>query len=48
MSSPNESDNMNKQCNTSVKCNSIQSDVTASSQVYQYQVIACQVLSVTY
>ena len=39
---------MNKQCNTSVRCDNIQSGVTASGQVYQYQVIACQVSSVRY
>ena len=31
---------INMQCNTCVRCNSIQSDVTTSGQVYQYQVIA--------
>jgi len=39
---------MNRQCNTGVRCNSIQLGITTSGQVYQYQVIACQVSSVTY
>jgi len=29
---------MNKQCNTGVRCDNIQSGVTTSGQVYQYQV----------
>jgi len=37
---------MNMQCNTGVRCNSIQSGVTISGQMCQYQVLAlCQVLS---
>jgi len=47
---------MNMQCNTGVRYNSIQSGVTASGQVCQYQVIAyvkyqviaCQLSSVRY
>ena len=47
---------MNKQCNTGVKYDSIQSGATASGQVYQYQVIsyakyqviACQLSGVRY
>jgi len=47
---------MNMQYNTSVRCDGIQSGVTTSGQVYQYQVItfvkyrviACQLSSVRY
>jgi len=42
MPSPGKSDNHDGQCNIGVRCNSIQSSVTTSSQVYQYQVIAYQ------
>jgi len=36
------------QCNTGIRCNSIQSGVTTSGQVYQYQVIAYQSSGVRY
>jgi len=36
---------MNRQYNIGVRCNDIQSDVTTSGQVYQYQVMICQVSS---
>ena len=47
---------MNMQYNTGVRCDIIQSDVTVSGQVYQYQVIAyakyqviaCQLSGVRY
>ena len=43
MSSPLKVVIMNMPCNTGVKCNSIQSGVTISGQMCQFQVIACQV-----
>ena len=60
MSSPRKSDNMNMQYNTGVRCDSIQSGVTTSGQVYQYQmsiyqvssdsmsIIRCQISSIRY
>ena len=36
---------MNRHCNTGVRCNSIQSGVTTSGQVYRYHMKACQVSS---
>jgi len=39
---------MNRQRNTGVRCNSIQSGVTTSGQVYQYQVMAYQSPCVRY